>query len=158
MMLRTLVLISLVDSEYSFLLCNPQVLSLRAEASSRANVDINDSVADIDNLTPPLPTPTLAISTPSISPAHVQDQDLRWNSSSPQMPRMLHQAADGDPAALPCLVILQQARQHPHLASIRTIPTQYRRVIVTAEDVREIAVHRHPFQTKSLSMGSPVCD
>ena len=80
---------SVVDSEYSSPLCNPRISSLRAEACSRAIVDINDSVVDINNLAPPLPTPALAISTPSISPAHEQDQNLRWNSSSPQMPGYL---------------------------------------------------------------------
>ena len=85
MTLRTLVLTGVADSEYSSPLCNPQVLSLHAEAFSRAIVDINDSVVDINNLAPPLPTPILAIPTPSISLAHVQDQDLRWNSSLPQI-------------------------------------------------------------------------
>ena len=89
---------------------NPRVLSLCDGASSRAIVNINGSVADINILVPPLPTPTLAIPTPSISLAHVQDQDLRWHSSSPQMPhKMLCQAMDGHSAALWCLVILQQA-------------------------------------------------
>lgn len=76
---------SVADSEYLSPLCNPCVSSLHAEASSRAIVDINDSVVDINNLAPPLPTPTLAIPTPSISLAHVQDQDLGWNSSLPQI-------------------------------------------------------------------------
>ena len=89
MTLRTLVSTSLADSEHPSPLCNPRVSSLRAEASSRAIVDIEDSVADINSLVPPLPTPTLAIPTRSISPACVQDQDLRWNSSSPRMPGYL---------------------------------------------------------------------
>ena len=70
--------------------------------------------------------------------------------------KMLHQTADSHPDTLPCLVMLRQAQQHPHLASIRTIPAQFRRVIVTAEDVHEIAVHLHPFQFKSPGVGGPV--
>ena len=71
---------------------------------------------------------------------------------------MLRQVADGHPVALLCLVILQQARQHPPLASILTIPAQYQRVEVTAEDARVLAVRRHQFQTKNLSVGDPVRD
>ena len=61
---------------------NPRVLSLCAGASSQAIVNINGSVADINNLASPLPTLTLTIPTPGFSPAH--EQDLRWNSSLPQ--------------------------------------------------------------------------
>ena len=42
MTLHTLVLMGLADSEYSSPLCNPQVSSLHAEASSRAIVVIDD--------------------------------------------------------------------------------------------------------------------
>ena len=98
MTLRTLVSTGVADSEYSSPLCNPRVLSLRAEASSRSIVDIDDRVADINNLTPPLRTPTLGISAPGISPARVQDQDLshlHYKCLVISHLKMLHQAADG---------------------------------------------------------------
>ena len=163
---------SVADSEYSSPLCNPRVSSLRADASSRAIVDIDDSVANTNNLAPPLPIPTFAIPTRSISPDHIQDRDLRWNLSSPQMPGYLSpQDASPSRGRSPCCSPISgylptsSTTSSSGLSGLfsndsvnRTIPAQYRRVVVTAEDVREIAVHRHPFQIKSLSVGGPIRD
>ena len=127
---------SVVDSEYSSPLCNPWVSSLRAEASSRTIVDIDDSVADINNLTPPLSAPTLAIPTPSISPAHVQDQDLCCNSFSSQMPGYFSpQDALPSRGRLPCHSLVSgylmtgsttsSSGSYSNDSVIRMVPAQY---------------------------------
>ena len=119
---------------------------------------INDSVANINNLASPLPTPTLTIPTPSISPAHEQTPDEilpYYNCLAISHLKMLRQAADGHPTT-PVSGYLTTGLTTSSSGLIQTIPALYQRVIVTAEDVREIAVHWHLCQTKSLSVGGPV--
>ena len=108
---------SVVDSEYLSSLCNPWVPSLRAEASSRAIVDIDDSVADINNLAPSYPllhSPSQLVASAQLTYKTETSDGIHPHHKCLAIShlKMLRQAADSHPAALPCLVILQLARQH----------------------------------------------
>ena len=91
------------DSEYLSLLCNPHISSLRAEVSSRAIVDINDSVATSTTLR----LLYLLLHSPSQLLASAQLMYKTSNRIHPHL-KMLCQAMGGHPATLLCLVILQQ--------------------------------------------------